>query len=155
DFRGSAAAAPLIAPRFALVRTPMWEKADADAREALEELAKELGAEEVDLPEQYRDAWSGLRAIMAVDMAPNLGGHIDEGGEVSNTFRDLIEEGRRVTATQYLAALRDAQRYADGLTGIFEQLADAIVTPSARGVAPLGIEATGDPVFCSLWTLVG
>jgi Asp-tRNA(Asn)/Glu-tRNA(Gln) amidotransferase A subunit family amidase len=154
-FRVSAAEAPPIAPRFALVRTPMWEKADADAREVIEDLAKELGAHEVDLPDQFRDAWSSLRAIMAVDMAHNLGGHIDEGGEVSKTFRDLIEEGRRVTATQYLAALRDAQRYADGMAGIFEQLADAIITPSARGVAPLGIEATGDPVFCSLWTLVG
>jgi Asp-tRNA(Asn)/Glu-tRNA(Gln) amidotransferase A subunit family amidase len=37
----------------------------------------------------------------------------------------------------------------------FEQLADAIITPSARGVAPLGIEATGDPVFCTLWSLTG
>src|SRR5215467_13248895 len=94
DFRGSAAAAPPIAPRFALVRTPMWEKADADAREALEDLAKELGAQEVDLPDQYRAAWRCLRAIMAVDMAHNLGGHIDKGGEVSKVFRDLIEEGR-------------------------------------------------------------
>ena len=154
-FRTGAQEAPPIPPSFALVRSPMWEKADPDAREALEDLAKELGAQEVDLPDQYRDAWSGLRAIMAVDMAHNLGGHIDKGGEVSKVFRDLIEEGRRVTATQYLAALRDAQRYADGMAGIFEQLADAIITPSARGVAPLGIEATGDPVFCSLWTLVG
>jgi Asp-tRNA(Asn)/Glu-tRNA(Gln) amidotransferase A subunit family amidase len=34
------------------------------------------------------------------------------------------------------------------------QRADAILTPSARGVAPKGT-ATGDPVFCSLWTLTG
>jgi Asp-tRNA(Asn)/Glu-tRNA(Gln) amidotransferase A subunit family amidase len=38
---------------------------------------------------------------------------------------------------------------------IFEQYADAIITPSAAGIAPLGIEATGNPLFCSLWTLVG
>ena len=60
-----------------------------------------------------------------------------------------------MTATQYQAGLRDAKRYAEGLTYIFEQYADAIITPSARGVAPEGITATGDPVFCSLWTLVG
>ena len=76
---------------------------------ALEDLAKELGAREVDLPDHYRDAWSGLRAIMAVDMAHNLGAFVDKGGEVSTTFRALIEEGRKVTATQYLAALRDAR----------------------------------------------
>ncbi|MFZ0067841.1 MAG: amidase [Pseudolabrys sp.] len=155
SFRAGAAEGPPISPAFALVRTPMWEKADADARATLEDLARDLRAREIDLPEQYRDAWSGLRAIMAVDMAHNLGAFVDKGGEVSQTFRALIEEGRKVTATEYLAALRDAERYAEGMIGIFEQFADAVITLSAKGVAPLGIEATGDPVFCSLWTLVG
>ena len=154
-FRVTAADPPPIPPSFALVRTPMWEKADADARDALEDLAKELGAREVDLPDHYRNAWSGLRAIMAVEMAHNLGDFLDKGGEASKTFRELIAEGRKVTATEYLAALRDARRCADGMASIFEQLADAIITLSARGVAPLGIEATGDPVFCTLWTLTG
>jgi Asp-tRNA(Asn)/Glu-tRNA(Gln) amidotransferase A subunit family amidase len=155
SFRVGAAEEPPISPAFALVRTPMWEKADAEARDALEGLARDLRAREIDLPDQYRDAWSGLRAIMAVDMAHNLGAFVDKGGEVSKTFRALIEEGRKVTATQYLAALRDAERYAEGMIGIFEQFADAVITLSAKGVAPPGIEATGDPVFCSLWTLVG
>jgi Asp-tRNA(Asn)/Glu-tRNA(Gln) amidotransferase A subunit family amidase len=155
SFRVGAAEEPPISPAFALVRTPMWEKADAEARDALEGLARDLRAREIDLPDQYRDAWSALRAIMAVDMAHNLGAFVDTGGEVSKTFRALIEEGRKVTATQYLAALRDAERYAEGMIGIFEQFADAVITLSAKGVAPPGIEATGDPVFCSLWTLVG
>ncbi|HEY6859331.1 MAG TPA: amidase [Pseudolabrys sp.] len=155
SFRVSAAEAPPIPPSFALVRTPMWEKADADARSALEDLAKELGAREVDLPKHYRDAWSGLRAIMAADMAHNLGAFVDKGGKVSKPFSELITEGRKVTATEYLTAVRDARRYADGMAGIFEQIADAIITLSAKGVAPLGIEATGDPVFCTLWTLTG
>ena len=32
---------------------------------------------------------------------------------------------------------------------------DAILTPSAPGPAPLGLESTGDPSFCTLWTLAG
>ena len=32
---------------------------------------------------------------------------------------------------------------------------DAILTPAALGVAPKGLGATGDPRFCSLWTLLG
>ena len=154
-FRASAAELPPLPPSFAFVRTPMWDKADAEARDALEELAKEVGAREVDLPADYRAAWDAQRAIMAVDMAFNLGAFVDKGGDVSKRFRDLIEEGRKVTAPQYLAAVRDARRYAEGMMGIFEQLSDAIITLSARGVAPQGIEATGDPVFCTLWTLVG
>jgi Asp-tRNA(Asn)/Glu-tRNA(Gln) amidotransferase A subunit family amidase len=155
SFRNSLLEPPPLPPRFAFVRTPMWDKADADARSAIEDLAKELGAREVDLPEDYRPAWDALRAIMAADMAFNLGGHLDKGGEASQQFRDLIAEGRKVTATQYLAALRDARRYAEDISEIFEQFADAIITLSAKGAAPQGLGATGDPVFCSLWTLTG
>ena len=132
SFRAAAAEPPPVPPSFALVRTPMWDKADAEARSALEDLAKEVGAREVDLPANYRAAWDALRAIMAADMAFNLGAIVDKGGEISKRFRELIEEGRKVTATQYLAAVRDARRYADGMMGIFEQLSDAIITLSAK-----------------------
>ena len=131
----------------------MWEKADADARDALEDLAKEVCARarsicriSIAMPGAgYARSWPSTWRTIWVHF-------VDKGGEVSKTFRELIEEGRKVTATQYLAALRDAERYAEGMIGIFEQFADAIITLSASGVAPLGIEATGDPVFCSLWT---
>jgi Asp-tRNA(Asn)/Glu-tRNA(Gln) amidotransferase A subunit family amidase len=154
-FRAGAAEPPPLPPSFAFVRTPMWDKADAGARAALEDLARELGAREVDIPEDYRAAWDAQRAIMAAEMAHNLGAIVDKGGEISRQLRDLVAEGREVTAVQYLAAVRDARRYADALSGIFEQLSDAIITLSARGVAPLGLDATGDPVFCTLWTLTG
>ncbi len=32
---------------------------------------------------------------------------------------------------------------------------DAILTPAAAGTAPKGLGATGDPSFCTLWTLLG
>ncbi len=153
-FRVAAAEASPVAPRLAFVRTPVWDKADEEARNALEELSGELGAQEVELPDYYADGWDALRAIMAVDMAHNLGHFADE-GEVSPQLAALFEEARGVTALQYVAALRDAKRYAEGVAGIFEQVADAIITLSARGVAPVGHGATGDPVFCSFWTLIG
>lgn len=154
NFRAAAAEAPPLSPRFAFVRTPMWDKAEPETRAALEEFAREAGVQEIDLPASYEGAWPALRAIMSVEMAFNLGAYADQ-GEVSKQFRDLVAGGRAVTAPQYLAALRDAKRYAEDLMYIFEQYADAIITPSARGIAPEGITATGDPVFCSLWTLVG
>jgi len=33
--------------------------------------------------------------------------------------------------------------------------ADAILAPSAPGEAPRGLQATGDPVFCRVWSLLG
>ena len=154
-FRAAAAEEPPLPPSFALVRTPVWDKADAEAKAALEALAKELGAREIDLPPYYADAWQAQRAIMAADMASNLGVFVDKGGETSQALRDILAEGRKVTAVEYHAAVRDARRYAEGLSEIFEQHADAIITLSARGVAPVGHASTGDPAFCTLWTLTG
>ena len=49
----------------------------------------------------------------------------------------------------------DARRtYADALADMFSEC-NVILTPAARGAAPKGLTATGDPVFCSLWTLTG
>jgi Asp-tRNA(Asn)/Glu-tRNA(Gln) amidotransferase A subunit family amidase len=30
-----------------------------------------------------------------------------------------------------------------------------VLTPAAPGEAPLGLEATGSPAFCTLWSLTG
>ena len=153
-FRAAAQEEPMVPPRYVFVRTPVWDKADAEAQAAIEELAEAIGAEEAELPDGYLGAWEAQRVIMAADMAHNLGSFADE-GQVSEKFAALIAEGREVSAVQYLAAKRDAERYAEGLWGIFEQVADAILTLSAPGVAPEGRDATGNPAFCSLWTLVG
>ncbi len=151
-FRAIAAEDPPAPPTFAFVRTPMWDKADPETQKKIEQAAKELRAIDVDLPESYRAAWEAHRVIMSIDMAHNLGDNLDK-GEVSGQFRELVTEGRKTTAVQYLAALRDARRYAEGLSEVFQH-ADAIITASARGVAPKGT-ATGDPVFCTFWTLTG
>jgi Asp-tRNA(Asn)/Glu-tRNA(Gln) amidotransferase A subunit family amidase len=38
---------------------------------------------------------------------------------------------------------------------LFTQRYDAILTPAAAGTAPAGLSSTGDPSFCTLWTLCG
>jgi Asp-tRNA(Asn)/Glu-tRNA(Gln) amidotransferase A subunit family amidase len=157
NFRETARGKFGLNPRLAFVKTPMWDKADADTREAFEDLAKELGDAcfSYDLPQRYASAWSAHRAIMATEMAHNLGKLTDPGGDkVSKQFRDLIAEGRKVGATDYLAAIAQGRAMREAVEELFQQECTAIITPAARGVAPKG-EATGDPVFCTLWTLLG
>ncbi len=147
---------PPLPPQFAFVRTPVWDKADAQTRAAFEAFVAQLGsaAVTVDLPDAFAAAWDDQRVIMAADMAHNLGETVDRGGEVaSKMLRDLIAEGRQVSAVRYLAARDGARRYAAGITEIFKQY-DAILTPATVGVAPKGT-ATGSPMFCSLWSLTG
>src|SRR6266852_2281980 len=155
DFRALQSEKPPLPPRFAFVRTPVWDKADADTKAAFEELAAELGSavEPVDLPPSWTEAWEVHRTIMAADMAHNLGPLVAR-GEPSEALRKLLAHGRAVSAVDYLDALAKAQRYAAGLADIFDAY-DAIVTPAAPGVAPKGLGSTGDPAFCTLWTLSG
>ena len=92
---------------------------------------------------------------MAADMAHNLAAVVARGGEAASSrqLRDFLAEGEKVTAVRYLAARANARRYAAGFAEIFKEY-DAIITPASAGVAPKG-EATGSPMFCSLWTLTG
>jgi Asp-tRNA(Asn)/Glu-tRNA(Gln) amidotransferase A subunit family amidase len=146
---------PPLPPRFAFVRTPVWDKADGDTKAAFDEVVAALGSavEPVDLPPSWAEAWELHRTIMAVDMAHNLAALVAR-GEPSEMLRQLLAHGRSVSAVEYLAALDKAQRYAAGLTDIFDAY-DAILTPAAPGVAPKGLVSTGDPAFCTLWTLTG
>jgi Asp-tRNA(Asn)/Glu-tRNA(Gln) amidotransferase A subunit family amidase len=146
---------PPLSPRFAFVRTPVWDKADSDTKAAFEELAAELGSavEPVDLPPSWAEAWEVHRTIMAADMGHNLAPLVAR-GEPSEALRKLLAHGKAVSAVDYLDALAKAQRYAAGLADIFDTY-DAIVTPAAPGVAPKGLGSTGDPAFCTLWTLSG
>jgi len=156
-FAREAAARPPVTPRLAFMRLPIWEKADPDARAAFEELAEALGEHivSVDLPEPFAAAWGHHRTIMAADMAHRHARHVEhEGDHASQALRDMVKEGRGISAVTYLEALAAARRYAAGLAEVFEYY-DAIVTPASTGVAPKGLGWTGDPAFNALWTLVG
>lgn len=157
NFRQIAAEQFELEPRFAFVKTPVWDKADPDARDAIEDLVKELGKAcfIYDLPDRYASAWDSLRAIMGADMAHNLGALADKGGDkVSKEFHSLIEDGRKVSATRYLAALAEGRAMRTALEELFQQECTAIIALSAPGIAPKGT-ATGNPTFNTLWTLTG
>jgi Asp-tRNA(Asn)/Glu-tRNA(Gln) amidotransferase A subunit family amidase len=157
NFRAVAAENFGLAPRFALVKTPVWDKADAEAREAIEELADELGDNcfTYDMPDWYAPAWEAHRMVMASEMAANLGAIADKGGDkVSQRFHELMAEGRQVTAPRYLEAVALGRKLREAIDELFQQECTAILTLSTPGVAPEGT-ATGSPVFNSLWSLLG
>jgi Asp-tRNA(Asn)/Glu-tRNA(Gln) amidotransferase A subunit family amidase len=156
SFRAVAAEKPGRAPCFAFVKTPVWDKADEEAQQTLEQFAKELGDAcfTYDLPGHFAEAWDAQRMVMAAEMAFNLGAIADRGGDkVSPRFHELMAEGRQVPATRYLDMIALRQRLRDELSRLFDRC-DAIVTLSTPGVAPEGT-ATGNPVFNSMWSLLG
>src|SRR3990170_4554455 len=73
-FAAVAASEPPLPPRFAFVRSPVWDKAEPSTREAFEELVEALGeaVAEVELGASFARAVEMHRTIMEVEMAHNL-----------------------------------------------------------------------------------
>jgi len=157
-FGGLAAEEPPIPPVLAFIKTPHWERTDADTKEAFGELVEALGdrVEEVELFPSALEAWDWQRTIMAAEMAANLEREWRAGKErLSPQLRELIERGREVRAVDYQRALRAIAPAVESLDELFMERYDAILTPAALGTAPRGLASTGDPVFCTPWTLLG
>jgi len=152
-----AAGDPPLPPRFAFVRTPAWKDAEPVTTEAFAELAEALGerASEVELGESFERAYDMHRTVMAVEMAHNLHRDYERAGDaLSETLRALIERGRKVLAVDYASALAGSAPLNAMLDSVFDEY-DAILTPAATGPAPRGLETTGNPAFCTLWTYLG
>jgi len=157
-FQAICSEAPPLEPMLAFVKTPHWERADADTKEAFSELLETLGdrAEELELFPSAAEAWDWHKTIMQAEMAANFEREWQTGRDkLSPQLRALMEKGREVRAVDYQRALRRIPRLVESFDELFMERYDAILTPAALGTAPKGLGATGDPVFCSLWTLLG
>jgi Asp-tRNA(Asn)/Glu-tRNA(Gln) amidotransferase A subunit family amidase len=156
-FGAVAAEEPPLPPRLAFVKTPVWDRTEADTREAFAELVAELGdaVAELELPESARAAWDWHRTIMDAEMAASFDLEWERGRDrLSPQLRELLARGREVRALDYQQALARIPLLNDSLAELFTRF-DAILTPAAPGTAPRGLESTGDPAFCTLWTLCG
>jgi Asp-tRNA(Asn)/Glu-tRNA(Gln) amidotransferase A subunit family amidase len=148
---------PPLPPRLALVRTPFWDRLDADAQEAFDELAGALGerAAAFELPDSARQATDWHRTLFEADLATHFGVEYDRGADrLSPSLRGQIERGRQVRAVDYNEALARIAILDEGFGSLFEQF-DAIVTPATLGTAPRGLASTGDPLLATLWTYCG
>jgi Asp-tRNA(Asn)/Glu-tRNA(Gln) amidotransferase A subunit family amidase len=149
---------PPLQPMFAFIKTPHWERADADMKEAYAELQEALGAqiEEVELFPSASEGWDWQRTIMEAEMSSNLEALWIAGKDkLSERLRSLMERGRETRVIDYQRTLRRIAPTIDSFDELFRERYDAILTPPALGTAPKGLGATGDPAFCVLWTLLG
>lgn len=148
---------PPVTPDIAMVNTTFSERLDESTVAGFSELLEVLGDHGTDtaLPELFGRGAGWLAAIMASEMARNLGHYSERDPEqVSDAFKALVEQGKSISAVDYLAA-RDMQTVLlEALDPLFERF-DAIITPAAPGEAPADLSTTGDPIFCTLWSLCG
>jgi amidase len=147
-------------PRLAFVRTAHWAEAEPSGRAAVEGAAERLasaGAEVADLalPEAFDGLPAAQETIMAVDACRSLAGERAEHADrLSEPLRELLARGAATDARDYVAAVELAETCRGELGAVLNGF-DAILTPAARGEAPVGLDSTGDPLFCRAWTLLG
>jgi Asp-tRNA(Asn)/Glu-tRNA(Gln) amidotransferase A subunit family amidase len=148
---------PPLTPTLAFVRTPVWDQAEEDTKAAFAELIDALGerVEEVPLPALFDDAIEAHRTIMETDLARSFAKEYARGrAQLSDTLRTMIERGQRTLAVDYNRAVDGRAVLNATLAPCFDRY-EALLTPAALGEAPKGLEATGNPVFCTIWTLCG
>jgi len=147
-------------PRIAAVRSPVWSQAEPAARQSFDAMLARLraaGAEvtEAELPAAFEGAHAAHRTIMAFEAARTLGElQSQQRAKLSVVLNRFLDEGQAIDGAAHAEALAQRQTL-QAAFGPFLAGFDAIVTPSTRGEAPATLEHTGDPVFCTIWTLLG
>ncbi|HYL31737.1 MAG TPA: amidase [Stellaceae bacterium] len=147
------------APRIGLVRGVEWDKAAPAAQEAFEDAARRLakaGASlrDVTVDPALKTAHDRSRIVTGYELARAYAyewfNHRDR---LSPAFARNVADGMAIAFADYNSArgvFDVARRAAAEAFGD----CDFWLTLPAPGEAPKGIEATGDPVFNRLWTLL-
>jgi Asp-tRNA(Asn)/Glu-tRNA(Gln) amidotransferase A subunit family amidase len=150
-----------VAPALLAVRTPAWDRADDDQRARFAadlQLLRDAGAkvEERELPADFADAWRIHRAIMLHEaaLAARPIRALYQSG-ISDFLNTALDEGEAMSDSVYRRALESRSHLIRAFQAFLEDRFAAVVTPPAPGEAPAGLETTGDPAFCTLWTLLG
>lgn len=86
--------------------------------------------------------------------------HKDWFREYSNLYHpktaELILRGQAIQSTELEKSRRSCTKLRDEIMGLMViHNVDAILSPSTTGIAPLGLESTGDPVMNLPWTHAG
>ncbi|HEX2825033.1 MAG TPA: amidase [Burkholderiales bacterium] len=148
------------APRIGLFRTSRWGDASPATQAALEQAAAALskaGARVRDftLPADFDRLYEEQVLIMNFEAARGLAHERFRHGErLSDHLRGKLQEHWDMPRQRYDDAMRHAREcravYADAFADV-----DVLLTPSAPGEAPRGLDSTGSSLFNRNWTLLG
>ena len=148
-------AASRTRPAVAFATTGEWEQAEPATRQTLVDLARHLELPRATLPDDFASLVHAQSVIMDHEVAVALDherrAHADL---MSDELLAVLDRGRAI-AYDVLATARDlAASCRWALSAAFTDH-DAMLVPATIGEAPAGLDATGDPLFCRIWTLLG
>jgi Asp-tRNA(Asn)/Glu-tRNA(Gln) amidotransferase A subunit family amidase len=145
------------APRLAFAFGPFESRAEPATRAALSGFLARLPrrVEAIELGPEFATAEATLRALMCAGVAESLGPDIAAAADqVPELVVRLVKEGRALSAVDLVTAWTQRDRLRSKLIALISEY-DAVLTFASTGPAPLASEGTGDPIFATLWTLIG
>ncbi len=149
------------APRLGLCRTPLWDTAQPETKQAVEDAAKRLAAagasvREITLPEEFSRLYHASReTINNYERSKIDGRRLGEPRRRASArcWATASSSAWRCKHEDYVAALRLAEHCRALIEEAFDGI-DAIIAPCVKGEAPPGLEQTGDPAFQQFWTVL-
>jgi Asp-tRNA(Asn)/Glu-tRNA(Gln) amidotransferase A subunit family amidase len=148
------------APRIAVVTQDFADAPDPTSEEALRiatRAAEGAGASArpLELPEILAEAWRIHPTIQEFEAHQALAWEYRTHHQaMPPLLRAKLDETIGILPAEYDEARGIARRARGALAEIFDGV-DALLTFSAPGAAPKGLDWTGDPRFNRLWTLMG
>ena len=146
--------------RVGLCQTYEWPQALPETHAAMQQAAARVQASgamtlhDVRLPVDYEQLAQAQIYIQLAEQAQCLAHerlqHFDR---LSPRLQGIMHAGLAVTPAQYDQAQALVARCRSQLADVFKDL-DVLLAPSAAGSAPLGLDNTGDPLFCRIWTVL-
>ena len=107
------------------------------------------------MPQICADAFKAHGTIHDYEGAHSLAFEYDtHRGQLGPELLAVLDRAKGITAEAYDTARRTTRRAREALAGLMTEF-DVLLTPSAPGVAPLGLNSTGSSSFNRLWTLMG
>jgi len=150
----------ITAPRIGVVTQDFAGDVEKESVEALQTAARaseRAGARvhTLTLPEIFADAWRIHTAVQQFEAHQALGWEYREHyDEMAPVLRGRLDETKDITPAEYHEAQTIAARARAALGPVFAQV-DVLLTYSAPGTPPKGLDSTGDPRLNRLWTLMG
>jgi len=149
--------APLEKPRLGVCRSPNWHHMSREGADAFLNAASAMvrkGANNVDLELPFDKLDDAASTILVYEMARGLAYEfVNHRARVSPMLLERVEAGSSMPYDKYRRAIEYASECRSRLKDIAGDL-DAILTPSATGEAPRGLESTGNTAMNRLWTLL-
>ena len=147
------------APRIAVARE-LLERAEPEVTERAAAAVERLGdagatITEIALPESFAAIHDAGQSVLAGEFATFQSAlYREHAEEYRPRTRGLIEEGLAQHTLEYVRAQQARARFRADITPLLER-GGALLTPTAAGTAPAGLDFTGDPWFCAPWSSIG